>query len=593
MLSNMGDWRRTHSCSELTAADTGKEVLLMGWVSRRRDHGGVIFVDLRDRAGITQVVFNETAPAAQQSADTLRSEFVIAIKGKVSLRPDGMRNETLPTGEIEVISTEIKILNTSLTPPFMLDDYDQTAEEVRLKYRYLDLRRPALQKSIIMRHKLTRLVREYLYSKGFLDIETPYLTVSTPEGARDYLVPSRVNPGKFYALPQSPQQFKQLLMMSGFEKYFQIVRCFRDEDLRADRQPEFTQLDMEMSFIDRDDIVALIEGMFKILMKEIKGVDVQLPFPTLDYADAMERFGHDAPDTRFEMYLKTINDLVANSGFGVFAEAAKTGSVKAINAKGAGEKFSRKDIDNLTEFVGTLGAKGLAYIKINNDGIQSPLIKFMGEDAAKKIIDVMRGEPGDIIFFGAGDTQTVNMYMSKLRIRMANMLGLIKPDQYSFTWVFNFPLLEWDAEEKRYVAVHHPFTSPLDEDIPLLSTDPKKARAKAYDLVLNGSEIGGGSIRIHRSDVQKMMFELMGFKNEDLQRKFGYFVDALKYGTPPHGGIAFGVDRIAAIFAGAESIRDVIAFPKTQKATDLMCDAPNFVDDKQLKELHIKLASEI
>ncbi len=588
MLSNMAEWRRTHSCSELTEKNKGQEVILMGWVQRRRDHGGVIFVDLRDKEGITQVVFNESAPEAQKTADGLRSEFVIAIKGVVSLRPDGMKNDTLVTGCIEVISSEIRVLNTALTPPFMLDEYNQASEDVRLKYRYLDLRRPLLQKNIILRHNIVKKIREYLYGKGFLDIETPFLTKSTPEGARDYLVPSRVNPGKYYALPQSPQMFKQLLMMSGFERYFQIVRCFRDEDLRADRQPEFTQLDIEMSFIDRADIIDLIEGLFVKLFKELKGIDMPRPFPVMDYADAMERFGHDAPDTRFEMYLKTISKLVADCGFAVFAEASKTGSVKAVNAKGAGNKFSRKDIDTLTDFVANLGAKGLAYIKINPDGLQSPIIKFMGEDLAKEIIKEMKGEPGDIIFFGAGETSLVNLTMSKLRIQMAHMLGLIQPGRYSLTWVLDFPLLDWDTEEKRYVAVHHPFTAPLDEDVPLLSTEPKKARAKAYDLVLNGSEIGGGSIRIHRSDVQQSMFELMGFKDADLQNRFGFFVDALKYGTPPHGGIAFGVDRISALFAGADSIRDVIAFPKTQKATDVMCDAPNIVDDRQLKDLHIR-----
>jgi aspartyl-tRNA synthetase len=382
--------------------------------------------------------------------------------------------------------------------------------------------------------------------------------------------------------------FKQLLMMSGFERYFQIVRCFRDEDLRADRQPEFTQLDIEMSFADRGDIIDLIEGLFVKLFKELKGIDMPRPFPVMDYADAMERFGHDAPDTRFELYLKTINDMVKDCGFSAFAEATKTGSVKAVNAKGAGKSFSRKDIDTLTDFVTGLGAKGLAYIKVNEDGLQSPLIKFMGEDLAQSIVKEMAGEAGDIIFFGAGETSLVNLTMSKLRIQLAHKLGLIKPDQYCLTWVLDFPLLEWDKEDKRYVAVHHPFTAPLDEDVALLDSDPKKARAKAYDLVLNGSEIGGGSIRIHRSDVQKAMFELMGFKDEDLQSRFGFFVDALKYGTPPHGGIAFGIDRVSSLFAGAESIRDVIAFPKTQKATDMMCDAPNTVDSKQLRDLYIK-----
>jgi aspartyl-tRNA synthetase len=584
----MGDWRRTHSCGELTEKDTAAEVLLMGWVARRRDHGGVIFVDLRDRKGITQIVFNETAPKAQETADALRSEYVIAVTGKVSPRPEGMINENLYTGRIEIIATDIRILNTALTPPFLLDEFDHSSEDVRLKYRYLDLRRASMQKNLFMRHNITRLIREYLNSKDFLDIETPFLTVSTPEGARDYLVPSRVNPGMFYALPQSPQQFKQLFMVGGMERYYQIVRCFRDEDLRADRQPEFTQLDIEMSFIGRNDIVELIEPLFALLFKEILNADIPRPFPVLSYADAMERFGHDAPDTRFALHLSTINHLVKDCGFGVFAEAAKTGSVKAINAKGAADKLSRKDIEALTAFVTELGAKGLAYIKINPDSLQSPLIKFLGEDPTHKIVEYMGGEAGDIIFFGAGNTKLVNLYMSKLRIELAGRLGLIKPDTYALTWVFDFPLLEWSEEERRYTAVHHPFTSPLESDIPLLSAEPQKVRANAYDLVLNGTEIGGGSIRIHQSDLQKQLFSLMGFSDEELEKRFGYFIDALKYGTPPHGGIAFGIDRICAIFTGSESIRDVIAFPKTQKATDVMCGAPNYVDEKQLRELHIR-----
>ncbi|BAI81012.1 aspartyl-tRNA synthetase [Deferribacter desulfuricans SSM1] len=590
MLENLGSWRRTHTCGELNINNLNEEVILMGWVQKRRDHGGVIFVDLRDREGITQVVFNpEYNENAHKKAEELRTEYVIAVKGVVSKRPEGTENPKLKTGEIEVMVSELKILNTSKVLPFTLDEYSNVGEDIRLKYRYLDLRRRPLQRNLILRHNLVRTIREFLYKKGFLDIETPFLTKSTPEGARDYLVPSRVNPGKFYALPQSPQMFKQLLMISGFDKYFQIVKCFRDEDLRADRQPEFTQLDMEMSFIDREDLMDLIEEMFVEIFDKVLGLKIERPFPRMSYTEAMEKYGHDAPDTRFEMFLKTINNLVDGCGFKVFADAVKDGGVvKAINAKG-GAKFSRKEIDELTDFVCSLGAKGLAYIKINEDGLQSPIIKFLGEDVTNSIVKEMNGEVGDIIFFGAGDEKTVNLYMSKLRLLLGKKLGLIDENKYSFTWVTDFPLLEWDEEEKRYVAMHHPFTSPVDEDIPLFDTDPGKIRAKAYDLVLNGSEIGGGSIRIHRSDVQEKMFSVLGLTEEEREYKFGFFIEALRYGTPPHGGIAFGIDRIASIFAKAESIRDVIAFPKTQKATDLMCDAPSFVDEKQLKELFIKV----
>ena len=589
MLTNMADWRRTHSCGVLTDKNIGEEVLLMGWVQRRRDHGGVIFIDLRDREGITQVVLNESAPAARETGEAVRNEYVIAVKGKVVARPDGMVNPNIKTGMIDVIVSEIKILNNALTPPFMIDEHTDAAEDVRLKYRYLDLRRPQLQQNIIMRNNITKSIREYMWGHGFIDIETPFLGKSTPEGARDYLVPSRVNAGKFYALPQSPQQFKQLLMVGGFERYYQIVRCFRDEDLRADRQPEFTQLDIEMSFIDRNDIMELIEGLIAKLFKDILDIDVPRPFPTIMYKDAMELYGHDAPDTRFGMHLKTINNMVENCSFKVFSDTVKNGGiVKAVNAKGAGKVFSRKTLDELGEYVTSLGAKGLAYIKINEDGIQSPLVKNLGEELTYEIIKVMEGVPGDIIFFGAGDESLVNLTMSKLRLKLGSLLGLINPKQYNLVWVLEFPLLEWSPEDKRYVAVHHPFTAPMDEDIENLDSNPKAVRAKAYDLVLNGSEIGGGSIRIHRSDIQQKMFERLGLGEEEIKEKFGYFVDALKYGTPPHGGIAFGVDRIAAIFAGADSIRDVIAFPKTQKATDLMSGAPDYVEPKQLKELYIR-----
>ncbi|QAR33266.1 aspartate--tRNA ligase [Geovibrio thiophilus] len=590
MVSNLGDWRRTHDCNALRASDIGKKVTLMGWVQRRRDHGGVIFVDLRDREGITQIVMSpELNKAVHEKAENLRSEFVIAIKGEVASRPDGSLNEKLPTGEVEVNVEELKILNTSIVPPFMLDEYSNVSEDVRLKYRYLDLRRPELKSNLITRHKLTKTMREFLYSKGFIDVETPFLTKSTPEGARDYLVPSRVNPGKCYALPQSPQMFKQLLMIAGFERYFQVVRCFRDEDLRADRQPEFTQLDIEMSFIDSNDLMNIMEELFITIFDKVMGIKLEKGFPTISYDEAMEKYGHDAPDTRFELYLKTINDTVKGCGFKVFNEAVeKNGCVKAVNAIGAGKTFSRKDIDDLTDFVVSLGAGGLAYIKVNEDGLQSPIVKFLGEDVAAAVVKEMNGKPGDIIFFGAGDKYTVNLYLSKLRLKVGAMLGLIDRDKHSFVWVLDFPLLEWDAENKRFAAMHHPFTSPLDEDVPLFDTDPGKMRAKAYDLVLNGSEIGGGSIRIHRSDVQEKMFSTLGLTEEERTYKFGFFIDALKYGTPPHGGIAFGVDRIATILTKSTSIRDVIAFPKTQKATCLMSDAPSFIDDKQLKELYMK-----
>lgn len=589
MLSHMGDWRRSHTCVQLRPENIGEEVCLMGWVQRRRDHGGVIFVDLRDREGLTQVVMSpEYNKDVHAVADSIRNEFVIAVKGKVGMRPEGTLNDKLPTGHVEVMVDELKILNNSQTPPFMIDDFTNANEDIRLKYRYLDLRRKKIQNNLMTRHNIVRTMREYLYDKGFLDIETPFLTKSTPEGARDYLVPSRVNPGKCYALPQSPQMFKQLLMVGGYDKYFQIVKCFRDEDLRADRQPEFTQLDMEMSFIDREDLMELLEGMFIEIFDKVKGVKLERGFPRMSYDDAMEKYGHDAPDTRFDMFLKTINELVADCGFKVFREVvADGGVVKAINAKGAGEKFSRKDIDELTDMAVSLGAGGLAYIKVNNDGLQSPIVKFLG-DSADSIVSAMEGEPGDIIFFGAGKKDIVNLYMSKVRLRLGRELGLIKEGDYSFVWILDFPLLDYDADEKRYVAMHHPFTAPLDEDIPLFDTDPGQMRAKAYDLVLNGSEIGGGSIRIHRSDVQEKMFNALGFTPEEREYKFGFFIEALRYGTPPHGGIAFGVDRISTILTGSDSIRDVIAFPKTQKATDMMSDAPNLVDEKQLAELCMK-----
>jgi len=590
MLSLLGNWKRTHSCGELNLDYLGEEVTIMGWVQRRRDHGGLIFIDLRDRDGITQIVLNpEINKKAHEIGESLRSEYVVAVKGKVEKRPEGSTNEKMYTGSIEIIVNELKFLNDSKPLPFVVEDFSDAGEDLRLKYRYLDLRRSKLQKNIILRHNLIMTIREFLYKKGFMDIETPFLTKSTPEGARDYLVPSRVNPGKFYALPQSPQMFKQLLMIAGFDKYFQIVKCFRDEDLRADRQPEFTQLDIEMSYIDRQDLIGLLEELFVELFDKLISKNIKGPFPRITYRDAMEKYGCDAPDTRFDLYLKTINKYVSDCGFKVFSDAISSGgSVKAINAVGAG-KFSRKEIDEIIDYACSLGAKGLAYIKINEGNFQSTILKFLGDEKAKELINVMNGKPGDIIFFGAGKGAVLDLFMSKVRIMLGEKLELIHPDTYSFVWVLDFPLFGWNDEEKRCEPLHHPFTSPIDEDIDLFEKEPLKMRAKAYDLVLNGSEIGGGSIRIYRGDIQNRMFKAIGMDSEEIERKFGFFVEALQYGTPPHGGIAFGIDRIATILCGGHSIRDVIAFPKTQKAACLMSDAPSVVDDKQLRELYIRL----
>ncbi len=587
----LGDWKRTHYCGQLTAQHIGSEVCLMGWVQRRRDHGGLIFIDLRDREGIVQLALDpDRDPEAHQKADKVRGEYVIAVRGHVSPRPEGTVNPKMKTGEVEIEVHELRVLNTAKTPPFMIDEYSDVAENTRLKYRYLDLRRPALQHNLMLRHQVTRVVREYFSGEGFLEIETPFLTKSTPEGARDYLVPSRVSQGMFYALPQSPQLFKQILMVSGFDRYMQIVKCFRDEDLRADRQPEFTQIDCEMSFVDREDVMAVMEGMIARVFKEAIGVDVALPMARMTYAEVLSRYGVDNPDLRFGMELVEISELVRRSGFKVFADAVQWGGiVKAMNVKG-GASLSRKDLDDLTEFVKIYGAKGLAWVKVNPDGWQSPITKFFTEEEVGKLNQAVGAEVGDLIVFVADSFKVANESLGRLRGHLGHKLGLIDKGTYKFVWVTDFPLLEWDGETRRHVAVHHPFTAPMDEDIPLLATEPGKARAKAYDLVLNGSEIGGGSIRIHDRAVQSKMFELMGIEEEEAKVKFGFLLEALEYGAPPHGGIAFGLDRLTMILAGTDSIRDVIAFPKTQKATCLMSEAPGEVDEKQLRELSLRQA---
>ena len=588
----LGDWKRSHYCGHLTAEHIGQQVCLMGWVQRRRDHGGLIFIDLRDREGLVQLALDpDRDPEAHAKADRVRGEYVVAVIGEVSARPQGTVNPKMKTGEVEVEVHELRILNTAKTPPFMIDEYTDVAENTRLKYRYLDLRRPALQRTLMLRHQVTRIVRDYFAGEGFLEIETPFLTKSTPEGARDYLVPSRVNQGNFYALPQSPQLFKQILMVSGFDRYMQIVKCFRDEDLRADRQPEFTQIDCEMSFVDRDGVMRVMEGMIGRVFRETIGVDVSLPVQRMTYAEALARYGVDNPDLRFAMEHVDLSEIVGRSGFKVFADAVQSGGiVKAMNVKG-GADMSRKDLDDLTEFVKIYGAKGLAWVKVNPDGWQSPITKFFTEDEIARIAAALQAETGDLLVFVADTFRIANEALGRLRGHLGHKLGLVDKNAYKFLWVTDFPLLEWDGETRRHVAVHHPFTAPMDEDIPLLDTDPGKARAKAYDMVLNGSEIGGGSIRIHDRAVQSKMFDLMGIGDEEAAVKFGFLLEALEFGAPPHGGIAFGLDRLTMILAGSDSIRDVIAFPKTQKATCLMSEAPGEVDEKQLRELGIRLAA--
>jgi aspartyl-tRNA synthetase len=590
LSDKLGNMRRTHTCCELGANDVGTEVVLMGWVQRRRDHGGVIFVDLRDREGITQVVFNpKVSPKVHEKAHVLRSEYVIGIRGKVEKRLEGMTNTKLKTGEIEVFVTELKIFNAAETPPFMIEDSVDVSENIRLQFRHIDLRRTLFQKNIINRHKASTSVRQYLNSRRFVDIETPVLTRSTPEGARDYLVPSRVNPGLFYALPQSPQIFKQLLMISGFDRYYQIVKCFRDEDLRADRQPEFTQIDMEMSFVGEDDVMDVTEGLMTKLFRDVLDIDPKTPFPRLSYEDAVDRFGLDKPDIRFDLELVNISDIVENAGFKVFADVVKKGGiVKALNAKGC-IKFTRKEIDDLTELVAVYRAKGLAWIKVHEDSWQSPIAKFFNEDEKQALAQRIDMQPGDLVFFVADQPKVTNEALGNLRNFLGKKLGLIQENTFSFVWITRFPLLEYDENEKRYQALHHPFTAPLEEDYDLLEKDPLSVKSRAYDLVLNGSEIGGGSIRIHQRKLQERVFAALGMDRKTYEEKFGFLLSALDSGAPPHGGIAFGFDRLAMILCGQSSIRDVIPFPKTQKAACLLTNAPSEADKAQLDELSLRI----
>ncbi len=582
--------KRTHTCGELRATDIGKTVTLTGWVDTRRDLGGVVFIDLRDRYGRMQVVFNpQTDAAVHGLAGTLRSEFVISVSGKVERRPEGTVNTDLVTGEVDVMATELMVLNKAETPPFPIDDKVEANEDLRLKYRYLDLRRPALQQNMIFRHRMYQLVHRHFDELNFIEVETPVLMKSTPEGARDYLVPSRVQRGKFYALPQSPQTYKQLLMVAGLDRYVQIVKCFRDEDLRADRQPEFTQIDVEMSFIDESDIQAVTEVLIQKMFKELKGFDVSLPLPRLTYKQAMEWYGSDKPDTRFDLKVTTLNDLVKDSGFKVFSDVVKKGGVVAGFVVPGGASFTRNQMDNLVDFTKNLGAGGLAYFKWTENGLEAAIEKFLGKELMQKIADAMGAKKGDLMLFASDVWSKAYSILGTLRLEMARRLNLIDESKFNLLWVTEFPLFDWSEEEKRFVSVHHPFTSPHLDDLALLDTDLGKVRARAYDLVLNGTEIAGGSIRIHDSALQQKAFKLLGIEEEEANKKFGFLLNAFKYGAPPHGGIAFGFDRVAMLMTGSKSIRDVIAFPKTASAVSLMDEAPSEVDEKQLRELHIRV----
>lgn len=580
----------------LRAGDAGTVVKLAGWVQRRRDHGGLIFVDLRDRSGIVQVVFNPESIDAEgfALAESLRSEYVVAVKGAVVRRMPGMENPAIATGEIEVVAQELEVLNIAATPPFPIDRRVDVDESLRLRYRYLDLRRPELQENIALRHRVTQTIRTYLDEQGFFEIETPMLTRSTPEGARDYLVPSRVNPGSFFALPQSPQLFKQLLMVAGYERYFQIARCFRDEDLRADRQPEFTQLDLEMSFVDEEDIFALIEGLIVRLFKEAKGIDVPVPFARIPYDEALDRYGSDKPDLRFDLPLVDVSQVVAGSGFRVFAQAVESGGVvKGINAGQGAGGWPRREIDQLGDFAQKHGAKGLAWIVYGRSEPRSPIAKFLSEEELAAVGEAMGASEGDLLLFVADKKELANDVLGRLRRLLGEKLGLIPEGVYSFGWIVDWPLLEWDEEAKRFQAMHHPFTSPRSQDIDLLETAPEKAKARAYDLVLNGFELGGGSIRIHQRDVQARLFRALGIDDQAAEEKFGFLLEAFRYGAPPHGGIALGLDRLVMLMAGGDSLRDVIAFPKTQRAMCLMTEAPAPVEEEQLQELHLRLSPEV
>jgi aspartyl-tRNA synthetase len=582
--------RRTHHCNELGIGHVGERVTLMGWVLRRRDHGGVIFIDLRDREGITQVVFNpEINPAVHEKAHRLRSEWVIGVSGIVDPRPADMANPKLATGEIEVLIDQLLILNTSETPPFPLDEDKEVSDGLRLQYRYLDLRKPEMTANLVARHRAVQSIRGYLNARGFLDIETPMLTKSTPEGARDYLVPSRVNPGRFFALPQSPQLFKQLLMVAGLDRYYQIVKCFRDEDLRADRQPEFTQIDMELSFVDEEQVVEIVEGMIDVLFRETIGRDVQPPFQRISYDEAMSRYGTDRPDIRFGMELVDLTEIAAGCEFKVFRGAVDGGgTVRALNAKGCG-RFTRKELDDLTDYALQFGAKGLAWVKIKEGGEwQSPIAKFFSAEERQHIATALDAQVDDLLFFGADKTATVFQVLGELRVELARRLALLDATVFRFVWVTDFPLLAYDDKEKRFQALHHPFTAPRDEDIEKLATDPGKVYSRAYDLVLNGTEIGGGSIRIHQRDVQMKVLQALSISDDEAREKFGFLLRALEFGAPPHGGIAFGLDRLMMLITGGDSIRNVIAFPKTQKATCPLTDAPDKVARRQLTELHIR-----